>query len=80
MGDSKLNGQARRDAVEHELDTALREQAGAERYQRRQRRIRRGRPEAVDHPGPLEFDRNGFPIAQRSPSFVTRVARLLNPL
>jgi hypothetical protein len=27
---------------------------------------------------PLEFDRNGFPVAQRTPGFVTRVARLLN--
>ena len=28
---------------------------------------------------PLEFDANGFPVSQRSPSFATRVARLLNP-
>ena len=32
----------------------------------------------ADHPRPLEFDRNGFPIAQRMPSVVTRVARLLS--
>ena len=33
--------------------------------------------EAVDRPRPLEFDRNGFPVAQRPPDFVTRVARWL---
>jgi hypothetical protein len=27
---------------------------------------------------PLEFDDNGFPVTQRIPSFVTRVARLLS--
>jgi hypothetical protein len=32
---------------------------------------------AVDRPRPLEFDRNGFPVAQRPPDFVTRVARWL---
>ena len=32
--------------------------------------------EAVDRPRPLEFDRNGFPVVQRPPDFVTRVARL----
>jgi hypothetical protein len=33
----------------------------------------------LDLPRPLEFDDNGFPIPQRTPSFVTRVARLLRP-
>ena len=32
----------------------------------------------ADRPRPLEFDGNGFPIAQRMPSVVTRVARLLS--
>jgi hypothetical protein len=32
--------------------------------------------EVVDRPRPLEFDRNGFPVVQRPPDFVTRVARL----
>jgi len=27
---------------------------------------------------PLEFDANGFPVAQSNPSFVSRVARLLS--
>jgi hypothetical protein len=35
--------------------------------------------ERIDSPRPLEFDRNGFPVAQRWPSFVTRVTRLLHP-
>jgi hypothetical protein len=61
------------------LEAALSEQVGAERYQRKQRRATRRGAEAMDRPRPLEFDRNGFPVAQRTPSFVTRVARLLNP-
>lgn len=61
------------------LEAALGEQAGAARYRRSQRQVRRGRAETVDRPRPLEFDENGFPVAQRSPSFVTRVARLLSP-
>jgi hypothetical protein len=52
---------------------------GAERYRRRQQQVRRRRTETVDRPRPLEFDANGFPVAQRAPSFVTRVARLLSP-
>ena len=60
------------------LEAALSEQAGVETYRRSQRQARRGKPDVVDRPRPLEFDRNGFPVAQRSPSFVTRVARLLS--
>jgi hypothetical protein len=74
-----MNGQAPQRASGDTLETALREQAGAERYERRQRQLRRGRAGAVDRPRPLEFDDSGFPIAQRIPSFVARVARLLNP-
>jgi hypothetical protein len=74
-----MNGQAPRRASGDTLATTLREQAGAERYQRRQRQLRRGSAAAVDHPRPLEFDESGFPIAQRIPSFVARVARLLSP-
>jgi hypothetical protein len=66
------------------LEAAVRERAGAERHQPSQRSDKRERPEtvrskSVDRPRPLEFDGNGFPVAQRSPSFVTRVARLLSP-
>jgi len=55
---------------------------GAEVYQGLQGPPRRDRPATLDRPGPLEFDCNGFPVAQRSPrrslDFVTRVARLLD--
>jgi hypothetical protein len=78
MGDGDMNGQARQRDLGDALAVVLQQQAGAERYRRRQRRVRRGGPETVDRPRPLEFDDNGFPVAQRTPSFVTRVARLLS--
>src|SRR3954452_11032609 len=55
-----------------------RDRTGPERYLRRQREIRSGRARATDGVRPLEFDENGFPIKQSSPSFVERVARLLS--
>ena len=55
------------------------EYAAAEVYQGSQRQPRRARTAAIDRPRPLEFDRNGFPVAQRSPDFVARVDRLLSP-
>lgn len=73
-----MTGQARQRDLVGALEAALREQAGAEAYRRSQRQARRGKPDVVDRPRPLEFDRNGFPVAQRNPSFVTRVARLLS--
>jgi hypothetical protein len=48
-----------------------------ERYRRSQLEGRRGTRVAGDQPRPLEFDERGFPIRQRIPSFVQRVARLL---
>jgi hypothetical protein len=50
-----------------------------ERYERYQREVRSGarRPPAGR---PREFDESGFPVPQRHPSFVERVARQLNPL
>lgn len=39
----------------------------------------RGRSPARLVAGPLEFDANGFPIAQRRSSFVARVTRLRSP-
>jgi hypothetical protein len=62
------------------LDAALAEQVGAARYERYQREVRNGMPNAADRARPQEFDTNGFPIVQRSRSFLDRVARLLNPL
>jgi hypothetical protein len=73
-----MNSQAGERELEHALAAALREQAGAERYERSQRQLRRGKARTTDAPRPLEFDENGFPVAQRRPSFVTRVARLLS--
>jgi hypothetical protein len=59
------------------------EYAAAEVYQGSQRKRKRARTAAPDRPGPLEFDRNGFPVAQRSPQrsrdFIARVDRLLSP-
>ena len=74
-----MREQARMRELGHALETALRVDAGAERYQRSQSQRRRARSETADRPRPLEFDRNGFPIAQDRPSFVQRVARLLSP-
>jgi hypothetical protein len=54
------------------------EYAAAEVYQGSHRQ-RRARTAAIDRPRPLEFDRNGFPVAQRTPDFVARVDRLLSP-
>jgi hypothetical protein len=56
--------------------------AGTEIYHGSQTQQRLGRT-AIDRPRPLEFDRHGFPVAQRSPQrspdFVARVDRLLSP-
>ena len=74
-----MNGHARQREWDDALAIVLEEQTGRERYRRRQLQVRRGRTETQDRPRPLEFDENGFPIAQRTHSFVTRVARLLSP-
>jgi hypothetical protein len=79
MGDGDMNGHASQRELGDALAVVLEHHAGAERYRRRQARVRRGTTETMDRPRPLEFDANGFPVAQRAPSFVTRVARLLNP-
>jgi hypothetical protein len=54
----------------------------AEGYQGSRRHPGRATPATVDRPRPLEFDRNGFPVAQRTPrrgpDFVARVDRLLS--
>jgi hypothetical protein len=79
MGVAEMNGQTRQRDLGNAFAAVLREQEGAESYRRRQRHVRRGKAEAVDRPRPLEFDRNGFPVAQSIPTFLTRVARLLGP-
>jgi hypothetical protein len=63
--------------LEDAIASILGERASADRYRRGPRQARRGR--AADRPRPLEFDANGFPVAQRMPNFVTRVSRLLSP-
>jgi hypothetical protein len=79
MGHAEMDRQARQRELGDAIADALKDQAGAERYQRRQRQARGPKAQTVERPRPLEFDRNGFPVAQRIPSFATRVARLLGP-
>jgi hypothetical protein len=79
MRNGEMNGHARQREWANALAVVVNEQTGRERYRRRQRQVRRGRTGSVEHPRPLEFDENGFPIPQRTPTFVTRVARLLRP-
>jgi hypothetical protein len=63
-----MNGHVPQRELGDALALVLQEQSGAERYRRRQRQLRRGRTETVDRPRPLEFDENGFPVAQRAPA------------
>ena len=65
---------------EREVARARLERAGAERYRRYQSEMRSGRGHPAHRARPQEFDANGFPIPQRNPGFLDRVARLLNPL
>ena len=58
----------------------LGDQAGATRYEHYHWEIRRGSARRADGPHPREYDANGFPVPQRSTSFVERVARLLTPM
>jgi hypothetical protein len=75
-----MGDEARQRNLDDAVERALTEQAGAARYERYQREVRSGMPRAADQPRPQEFDTNGFPVVQRSRSFVERIARLLNPL
>jgi hypothetical protein len=56
------------------LDRARSELAGADGYPLYQR------TGADEGARPQEYDALGFPIPQRGPTFLERVARLLNPL
>lgn len=73
-----MNGRGRQREFGDAVAAALKQQPGARRSQPRPPQLRRETAEAAERPRPLEFDGNGFPIAQRIPSFVTRVARLLS--
>ena len=70
---------ARQRELEQAIAATLSEREAAE-SERRQKQPEGGETEAVGRARPLEFDRNGFPVAQRNPSFVMRVAQLLNSL
>ena len=73
-----MTGQARQHELVGALEAALSEQTGAERYRALAAAGEAREARRVDRPRPIEFDRNGLPVAQRSQSFVTRVARLLS--
>ena len=75
-----MSDQAPQRNLDNALEAALAAQVGEARYERYQREVRSGMPRAADRARPQEFDTNGFPVVQRSRSFVERVARLLNPL
>lgn len=62
-----------------ELGRSRLQRDGAERYERYQRTIRSGKAAVSGGARPQEFDAHGFPIPQGNPSFLERVARLLNP-
>jgi hypothetical protein len=79
MGHAEIHRQARHRELGDAIADALKDQAGAERCQRRQRQARGAKAQTVERPRPLQFDGNGFPVAQPIPSFVTRVAQLLGP-
>jgi hypothetical protein len=55
------------------------EAPAGERYLRHLREVNSGSVRARDRARPREFDAKGFPVPQRSRSFLERVARLLNP-
>ena len=75
-----MSDQAPQRNLDDALEAALAEQVGEARYERYQREVRSGMPRIADRARPQEFDTNGFPVVQRSRSFVERVARLLYPL
>jgi hypothetical protein len=66
-------------ARQRRLTDAQWARVGAERYERHQREFRNGTARGSNGARPLQFDESGFPIPQRNPGFVERVARLLNP-
>jgi anti-sigma regulatory factor (Ser/Thr protein kinase) len=71
-------GQGRR--FVHVVGAFLDEETGGVASYRRAQRVALGRVgRSATAPRPLEFDENGFPLPQRTPGFVERVARLLKP-
>lgn len=70
--------QAQKHHVRNAVAGALKEREDAERYELRQRAIRRGQNGDGGRARPMEFDALGFPIPQTMAGFVERVRRLLN--
>jgi len=73
-----MSDQARTREVGNGRGRGQGERVSTERYGRSPNQAR-GRIPARLVPGPLEFDEDGFPIAQRSSSFIARVTRLRSP-
>jgi hypothetical protein len=60
------------------VEDAVSELEGAERYDVRQRAIRRGATAGQSRARPTEVDVRGFPIPQPMAGFAKRVGQLLN--
>ncbi len=74
-----MSDQARQRELRDVVEQALREQLATERGRRQQLEMTSGGAPRGEGARPIEFDESGFPLPQRNPSFVQRVARLLNP-
>jgi hypothetical protein len=70
--------QAQKRHVRNAIEGALNEREGAERYELRQRAIRRGRGGEAGSSRPMEFDARGLPIPQPMAGFMGRIGRWLN--
>jgi hypothetical protein len=75
-----MSNRARERKLGDALRAVLGHKAGATRYDHYQPEFRRGSARRPDGPHPREYDANGFPVPQRTTSFVERVARLRNAL
>ena len=65
-------------SVERARAEASVERAGAERYELRQRDMRRGSSARHGRVHPSEFERRGFSIPRLTSGFVRRMGRLIN--
>ena len=75
-----MTDHARRRKLGHAMAAGVSDRGNTEREQRAQTEASDPERKTVGRARPLEFDANGFPVAQRNPSFASRVARLLNPV
>jgi len=74
-----MTDHSRQRKLGHAMAAGVSDRGATEREQRAQAEVADTGPKKVGRARPLEFDANGFPVAQRNPSFASRVARLLNP-